>query len=207
MRSKLRIFVLLDDMAGSVQSGCDVRSEFLAALEACEYVERVDVMDRRLPRLERGAAAAAAVSGDGVGRHSFALRLLAYAWRNGRADLVVCNDPRMLALAWTYARLCRSQLAMFVDGSLTAPRQAFGLFGRLSRSIDSFAAATAQAAERFGRSTGVAMDRGFLLPRVGAGGVSDPAAIGEFRAAVGDWLWGCVSIAGLTRQPAVGNGL
>lgn len=175
-------------------------NEFLAALDACDYVEYVHVLPRVASPYLPGGGAEVMVSDREAVRIPLARLLLAYAWRGIRANLVICRHLRLLPQAWVYARLVNSQLALLVDGSeASAPRPSM-LANRLTRSIDSFVATSAEATGRFGRWSGIPMDRGFLLPDVSSSLAANKATVEEFRAAVGDWLWGCVSIERVTER-------
>jgi phosphatidylinositol alpha-1,6-mannosyltransferase len=80
---------------------------------------------------------------------AFLRRVLWYAWRGSRPDLVICGHLNLLPAAWLLARLRVLRLALIIHG-IEAWKQRSWLYGLMLKSVDSFIVVSRYSAERFG---------------------------------------------------------
>jgi glycosyltransferase involved in cell wall biosynthesis len=162
----MRVHMLLTDAFGGFGGISRFNRDFLSALSACSFVERVyalprvisDPIEEAIPEAvvyERRAAG---------GRLPYAVAVMRRALRRPRADLVLCGHINLLPLAWAAARLAHARLALIIHGYEAWAPSSHGLSNLLVGGIDAFIAVSRYSAERFVQWSGVSAARGFILP-------------------------------------------
>jgi phosphatidyl-myo-inositol dimannoside synthase len=166
MRCSVRVQMLLTDAFGSFGGISRFNRDFLAALNACPFVDRVHALPRVItePIVE--------VIPEGIvynrkaarGRIAFAGELLRQTLRGERADLVMCGHLNLLPLAWLAAKHQQARLALVIHGFEAFGPSRHKLSNLLVNRIDAFIAVSRYSAKQFVRWSQIAMDRGFILP-------------------------------------------
>jgi phosphatidyl-myo-inositol dimannoside synthase len=167
MASALRVMMLLTDGFGGVGGIAKFNRDFLQALDACAFVERVQALPRLIPEsIDREIIPEAVVYDRKAagGKAAFMLRVGAHLCRAGRLDLVICGHINLLPAATLLARLRGARVVLIIHG-IDAWEPSRNLLTRqLARTVDAFISVSRISAERFSHWSKVPMERAFILP-------------------------------------------
>jgi phosphatidylinositol alpha-1,6-mannosyltransferase len=166
MITALRVEMLLTDGFGGVGGIAKFNRDFLYALDACAFVQRVQALPRLVPTpfeevipetvvYDRRAAR---------GRAAFMLRLGSHLRRDGPVDLLICGHVNLLPAAWLLARLQRARLALIIHGIEAWEPSRRPLAAQLARTVDAFISVSRYSAERFSSWSKASMELAFILP-------------------------------------------
>ena len=166
MTNVLDVLMLLTDGYGGRGGIAKFNRDFLQALDACTLVNRVYVLPRIILQPIEGAIPEAVVYDRkaATGRLAFLRRLILYAWRSRRSELVICGHIHLLPAAWLIARIRRARLMLIVHGvEAWAPTKTF-LTNWLTAGVEAVVAVSRHSAEKFASWSKVPIDRMFVLP-------------------------------------------
>jgi phosphatidylinositol alpha-1,6-mannosyltransferase len=157
--------MLLTDGFGGFGGIAKFNRDFTQALDASSVVARVYAFPRLIPHPIEELIPEAVVYDRKAARGKFAFfrRLLWYAWRGSKPDLVICGHLNLLPVAWLLARLRGARLALILHGIECWKRRSW-LYGRMLKSVDSFIAVSRYSAEQFGTWSNVSTKQFFILP-------------------------------------------
>ena len=114
MTRALRVQMLLTDGFGGVGGIAKFNRDFLQALDACAFVERVQALPRLVPMPIDEVIPEAVVYDRRAagGKAAFLRRLGLHLRRDGRVDILICGHVNLLPFAWLLARLRGARLAL-----------------------------------------------------------------------------------------------
>lgn len=166
MVGSLGVAMLLTDGFGGFGGIAKFNRDFLQAVDACAFVERVHALPRiiRDPIEEVIPESVVYDRRAARGKIAFMKRVLALALRGGRIELVVCGHLHLLPAAWLLARLRGARLALIVHGIEAWVPTRHALANWLTRSVDTFIAVSHYSAERFARWSKAPLDQVSILP-------------------------------------------
>jgi phosphatidylinositol alpha-1,6-mannosyltransferase len=138
MTAPLNIAMLLTDAFGGFGGISKFNKDFILATDECPIVGRLYAFPRvieqsieeRIPEsvvYDRRAA---------QGKLSFLHRVLWFAWRGPKPDVVICGHLNLLPAAWLLARLRGGRLTLIIHGIEAWYRRKW-LFRAILRSVDS----------------------------------------------------------------------
>jgi phosphatidylinositol alpha-1,6-mannosyltransferase len=165
MIESMNIVMLLTDGFGSLGGIPKFNRDFLKALDASVATERVYALPRLIPDpidepipesvvYDRKAAR---------GKLAFLRRVLWYAWRGSKPDIVICGHLNLLPATWLIARLRGARLALIIHGIEAWKRRSW-LFKLMLQSVDSYIAVSRYSAGRFAAWSNVSQDQFLILP-------------------------------------------
>ena len=166
MTPALRVQMLLTDGFGGVGGIAKFNRDFLEALDACAFVQRVQALPRLVP-IPIDEVIPEAVVYDrraAGGKAAFLRRLGLHLWRDGRVDVLICGHVNLLPFAWLLARLRGARLALIIHGIEAWEPLRRPLARQLARTVDAFISVSRYSAERFTRWSEVPMEKAFILP-------------------------------------------
>ncbi len=157
--------MLLTDGFGSLGGIPKFNRDFMQALDASAFTERVYVLPRLIPDpidepipesvvYDRKAAG---------GKIAFLRRVLWYAWRGSKPDIVICGHMNLLPSAWLMARFRGARLALIIHGIEAWTRRGW-FFRFMLRSVDSYIAVSRHTVGRFIAWSKISQDQFFILP-------------------------------------------
>jgi glycosyltransferase involved in cell wall biosynthesis len=167
MTNALRTLMLLTDGFGGVGGIAKFNRDFLQALDASPFVQRVQALPRLIPEPINKQIIPEAVVYDrraAGGKSAFMRRVAAHLCRASRIDMVICAHINLLPAAWLLARLRGARLALIIHGIDAWEPSRNLLTRRLARTVDAFISVSRLSAERFSRWSNVPMERAFILP-------------------------------------------
>jgi phosphatidylinositol alpha-1,6-mannosyltransferase len=158
--------MLLTDGFGGFGGIAKFNRDFLEALDACRYVERVTVLPRLIPEPIADPIPECVVYDRKAtgGKSAFVRRALTHLTLDDRVDLVICGHIHLLPAAWTLARLRKAPLALIIHGVEAWSPLSNSLVNSAARTVDSVVAVSRYSAERFTAWSRVPMTRVFVLP-------------------------------------------
>jgi len=165
MNNSVNIVMLLTDAFGSLGGIPKFNRDFLQALDASLLTERVYVLPRLIPDpidepIPEAVVYDRKASG---GKFAFMRRVLWYAWRVSKPDIVICGHMNLLPAAWLLAKFRGARLALIMHGiEAWTPRS--WLFNLMLRSVDSYIAVSRYTAGCFLTWSNVSQDQFFILP-------------------------------------------
>jgi phosphatidylinositol alpha-1,6-mannosyltransferase len=165
MIESMNIVMLLTDGFGFLGGISKFNRDFMQALDASAIAERVYALPRliRNPIDEPIPESVVYDRKAARGKCAFLRRVLWYAWRGSKPDIVICCHLNLLPAAWITARLRGARLALIIHG-IDAWTDRGWLFRFMLRSVDSTVAVSRYTAGRFGTWSKVSQDQVFILP-------------------------------------------
>jgi phosphatidylinositol alpha-1,6-mannosyltransferase len=165
MNSAMNIVMLLTDGFGSLGGISKFNRDLMQALDASRVTERVYTFPRLIPDPIEEPIPESVVYDRKAARGKFAFlrRVLWYAWRGSKPDIVICGHLNLLPAAWLIARLRGARLALIIHG-IEAWKPKGWLFGFMLRSVESTIAVSRYTAGRFSAWSNVSQDQFFILP-------------------------------------------
>jgi glycosyltransferase involved in cell wall biosynthesis len=162
----MRVQMLLTDGFGGFGGISRFNRDFLGALNGCPLVERVQTLPRVIsdPIEEPIPEAVVYDRRAARGRVSYGLAVIRHALQGPRTDLVICGHINLLPLAFIAARLARARLVLVIHGYEAWMPSPYIMSNLLTNRIDGFIAVSRYSAGRFAQWSGIARERGFILP-------------------------------------------
>jgi phosphatidylinositol alpha-1,6-mannosyltransferase len=165
MNSGMNIVMLLTDGFGSLGGISKFNRDFMQALDVSAVTERVYALPRLIPDPIDEPIPESVVYDQKAARGKFAFlrRVLWYAWRGSKPDIVICGHLNLLPAAWLMARLRGARLVLIIHGiEAWKPRGRSIRF--MLRSVNSTIAVSRYTARRFSAWSKVSPDQFFILP-------------------------------------------
>lgn len=166
MNDGIRAVMLLSDGYGGFGGIAKFNRDFLAALDASDRIERVDVLPRAIATPIDEAIPEAVVYDRkaAAGKPAFLRRTMRRAVAAEPVDWVICGHCRLLPAAWALARWRRARLALIIHGveAWSAPGRVVERW--LARDIDALISVSRLSAERFAAWSGWPVERTCILP-------------------------------------------
>jgi phosphatidylinositol alpha-1,6-mannosyltransferase len=165
MIESINIVMLLTDGFGSLGGISKFNRDFMQALDASAIAERVYALPRliRNPIDEPIPESAVYDRKAARGKFAFLRRVLWYAWRGSKPDIVICCHLNLLPAAWLMARLRGARLALIIHG-IDAWTDRGWVFRFMLRSVDSTIAVSRYTTGRFITWSKVSQDQVFIVP-------------------------------------------
>jgi phosphatidylinositol alpha-1,6-mannosyltransferase len=165
MTTPRNIVFLLTDAFGGFGGIAKFNRDFIQAIDKCSEVGRIfafpriigQPIDDRIPEAvvyDRRAAR---------GKISFLGRILSFAWRGPKPDLIICGHLNLLPAAWILSLLRGCRLCLVIHG-IDAWEHRNWLVRAMLRSVVSVVSVSRYSAERFRGWSSVSQDRFFILP-------------------------------------------
>ncbi|MBI1203304.1 MAG: glycosyltransferase [Rhodopseudomonas sp.] len=166
MNDGIRAVMLLSDGYGGFGGIAKFNRDFIAALNASDRIEHVDVLPRAIaaPIDEPIPEAVVYDRKAAAGKLAFLRRTSRRAVVGGPVDWVICGHCHLLPAAWALARCRRARLALIVHGveAWTAPGNAIERW--LAGDIDALISVSRLSAERFAAWSRWPVEKTCILP-------------------------------------------
>ena len=165
MFDSFRILAVLSDGFGGYGGISKFNIDLLGALDACDVVERVYVLQRMIPGAINGSIPESVVYNRKAANDKFRFvrHLFSFLLLRQKISLVICGHLSLLPLAAIAAFICRARLALIIHGIESWQRRRW-VVRFATRAIDSLVSVSSLTAERFTSWSGVRMNKAFILP-------------------------------------------